>query len=58
MRIITTASKWGNLYNFRHYADGTRISKHEYARICATKETISSRMENTKYGFRTVEVRE
>ena len=33
MRLMETASKWGNLYRFRYYLDGKRISTAEAHRL-------------------------
>lgn len=55
-RLIETQSKWGNLYNRRHYIDGRRVTEHEFSRawldLGCTPE--SGTMENTPYGFRTI----
>lgn len=33
MRLIETASRWGNMYNFRYYHDGRRISKDAWEEL-------------------------
>lgn len=56
MRLIETRSKWGNLYNARHYINGVRVSNHEFSRrwleLGCTAGT--GKTENTAYGFRTI----
>lgn len=53
MKLIQSASKWGNLYRFRYYYDGKQISKAKAEWLLAGKH-IKSPMEKTSYGFRIV----
>lgn len=57
MRLIQTWSRWGNLYNKRHFVNGKMVSAAEYVavkrtleRSCAVKRTD----EQTSYGYRLV----
>jgi len=56
MRIIHTGSKWGNLYNFRYFIDGMRVTEGEWitAHDRAMELEHTQVTENTSYGFRTV----
>ena len=54
MRIISTGSKWGNLYNFRYFVNGVRVSESEHDRAVNERPIKSRRMENTSFGFRVV----
>jgi hypothetical protein len=35
MKLVETASKWGNLYRLRYYLNGRRISDAEMRRLIA-----------------------
>lgn len=56
MEFIETFSRWGNLYNRRHYIDGIRVTEHEFSQrwLAAGCTPESGKMENTRYGFRKV----
>lgn len=56
MRLTKTSSRWGNLYRFRFFIDGKRVSKNEFERIFSTT-TESQRDEAhcskaTEFGWR------
>ena len=54
IRVIETASKWGNLYNFRYFIDGTRVSRVDYLRILDNYKSMRIGVSHTSYGFRTL----
>lgn len=56
MRIVMTSSRWGNLYRFRYFVDGKRVSERAFAeaREAAGPECVMRNSEDTAYGYRTV----
>ena len=56
MRLIETASRWGNMYNFRYYHDGRRISKDVWEELYNQNgaKLEGGVMENTDFGFRKI----
>lgn len=57
MRLIETASLWGNLYRFRYFANGKPVSYIEFDHLRrAHGFTAGNRqpMETTTYGFRVI----
>jgi hypothetical protein len=56
MKLVKTASRWGNVYNFRYFIDGIRISESIFD-ITYRKKGLTPEagvMENTDFGFRKI----
>jgi len=57
MRLIETASRWGNLYRFRYWVDGKQVSRSEFDAIRERNGfTAGNRMpmQDMPYGFRII----
>ena len=55
MKLVETASKWGNLYRLRYFLDGRRISDSDADEIIKTKERkkIKDEQVSSLAGWRT-----
>lgn len=55
MRLIHTASRWGNMYNSRYFLNGKRIGKvYAESLIGNTPDVNRGAMETMEYGFRVI----
>lgn len=55
MRLVLTASRWGNAYRFYHFVDGVRVSKAFFNSVFHTNKCTPEnaiRLTNTISGFR------
>lgn len=54
MKLVESASRWGNLHRLRYHLDGRRISNRDAGEAFdAIKEReYTRRMENTPFGWR------
>lgn len=54
MKLIETASRWGNMFNMRYYIDGVRVSRLDFDRAyvkhgCKPHTGVD---EKTSFGYR------
>lgn len=57
MRLVETASRWGNLYRYRYWANGKQVTRESFdAMRDLNGFTLGNKkpMEKTSYGFRNV----
>jgi hypothetical protein len=56
MQLAASASRWGNIYRFRYYIDGRRVSKFAWDSEFGehTSPRWTTKMVDTKFGFRMV----
>lgn len=54
-KLVETASKWGNGYNFRYYNDGVRITNRTFRSLYHQNGFTPNCgvMQSTDYGWRT-----
>jgi len=55
MKATITSSRWGNLYRFRYFLDGARVSKEEFDHRTDGINLVEhggTGMTFTEYGFR------
>lgn len=53
LRLVQTSSRWGNLYRFRYYVNGRRVSYADWKRRKdETSLTLIKSAEATSYGWR------
>lgn len=54
MKLIESASKWGNLYRRRYYVDGKRVTEAEFdAHMFDGSLDLKPHHEATAFGYRT-----
>lgn len=55
MKLLMTSSRWGNLYRFRYYVNGKRVSERAFAeaREAAGPNYVIRSSDATSYGYRT-----
>lgn len=56
MKLTKSASRWGNMYNFRYYLDGVRIEPRYFKALFKEMGFTPENgiMEDKPYGFRKV----